>query len=210
MDSIPNFNPAVSDGGRRGAGAWNRGIDSRFEWVASSPSPAEVEALERRFPEVIQVPAQLLEDVTSEWRLKAVIARSLSRWVPTEAIVREFRRAGISGDVESVSLAHRHYLFRFSDPSAKDIALARPWMANGQLIAMEEWRPQFVPSEGSLASALFWIRLPSLPIEYWTKEIIGSIISVAGVFQFIDDATRERKRGGFARACVRVDLSKPL
>lgn len=190
--------------------SWLRAAAGRFEWFSPSPSPAEVAELERLFPEIIQVPELSLEAEASSWRSLAIIVRSLSRWVPPEAIVREFHRAGVPGEIEAVSLVNKHYFFRFADPQARDLALARPWVVNGQALAVSAWQSEFVPGSDSVLSALLWIRLPLLPMEFWTEEILASILSVAGVYQYSDAATKSKNRGGFARACVRVDLGRSL
>lgn len=127
---------------------------------------------------------------------RSVIARSLSRWVPSEAIVRKFHRAGVSREVEAVALAYRHYLFRFADLQSKDFALGRPWVVNGQPIAVVEWQSEFVPAADTILSALLWIRLPLLPLEFWTEEIFSSILSVVEEFQYYDAATKMKNRGG--------------
>lgn len=139
-----------------------------------------------------------------------MLARSFSHWVLPEAIVWEFHRAGVFGDIDTVSLAHRFYMFRFADLGAKDLVLGKSWVANGQLIAVENWKAEFVPTDDAIVSALLWVRLPYLPIKFWSDEILRSILSVAGQFVFSDSFTKEKRRGGFACACVWVDLSKPL
>lgn len=180
----------MSDGARSAATPWRRPHGGRFKWVASSPSPAVVVELERLYSDIVQVPMQSLKVESCRWVNQAIIDRSSSRWIPPEVIVREFHRARVPDEIEALALAHRHYMFWFIDPRAKRLVLGRPWVANGQPIAVVEWQPEFVPADDSLLHALLWIRLPQLPIEFWTDEILSSILSVAGQFLFSDESDR--------------------
>lgn len=165
--------------------------------------------MELNFPEVIQVPPAALAEETSSWEQHAILARNIQRWIPSDTIIREFRRAGVTGEVGAVCLAHRCYIFRFSEPNDKDLVLGRPWVVNGQPIGTTEWSSQFIPVLDSLSSALLWVRLPNLPIEFWKDDIMSSILTLASHFLFSDPSTKEKLRGGFARACVRIDLGRP-
>ena len=145
-----------------------------------------------------------------DWLTTGLIVHSLYRWVPPEAVVREFHRAGLAGHISSISLAHRTSLFKFESSAARDAVLNRPWVVNGQPLAAAAWHPDFLPADDAVRYALLWIRLPNLPMEYWSEETLRSMLSVAGEFVAVDLFTKERHRGGFARACVRVNLCQPL
>lgn len=183
-------------------------MESTFKWVSSSPSPAMVANLETCFPEIVQVPLTAWEDEIGCWEKMAVLARTFYRWVPPDAIIRELRRAGVPSDIEAVSLAFRCHIFRFSDPNAKDMVLGKPWVVNGQSVATEGWRSEFIPAVDSVASALIWVRLPNLPMEYWTEDILRSILSPVGHYVFFDSSTMARNRGGFAQVRVHVALRR--
>lgn len=179
-------------------------------WVSSSPSSADIAALELNFPEVIHVPSAALAEETSGWETHAILARSLHRWIAPDSIIREFRRLGVAGEVSAVTLAHRCYIFRFAEPSEKELVLGRPLVVNGQPISTAQWSSQFIPAPDSLSTALLWVRLPNLPIEFWNDDVLSSILAPAGQFLFSDSSTKDKQRGGFARACVRINLDQPL
>ena len=210
MEGSAAAHPPQSDGAGSSRSAWNRPRGGGFEWIAPAPSPVVIAELEDFYPDIIQVPIEALEVEEDRWGSHAILARCLSRWIPPEIIIREFHRAGLPGKIDALALAEKHYIFHFSDLQAKSLALERPWVVFGQPIITADWVPEFVPSNSSLCFALLWIRLPQLPIKFWHEDVLSSVLSVAGEFLFADAATMERKRGSFARACVRVDLSKPL
>jgi len=80
------------------------------------------------------------------------------------------------------------------------------------VLAFEEWRPNFKPTVEKITKAIVWLRLLGLPMELWERDLVLvlSIAAKAGKPVQIDICTIELRRGGFARACVEVDLTKPL
>ncbi|CAI0376560.1 unnamed protein product, partial [Linum tenue] len=61
-----------------------------------------------------------------------------------------------------------------------------------------------------IASTLVWIRLPDLPIELFNPRAVMRIAARAGTPVRVDRATELGARGVYARACIEVDLMKPL
>ena len=58
--------------------------------------------------------------------------------------------------------------------------------------------------------ALLWVRLSWLPIEFWEEAAIQEMLRLVEDLIAVDDCTVELRRLGFARACMKVDLSQPL
>ena len=59
-------------------------------------------------------------------------------------------------------------------------------------------------------SVLVWIRLYSLPLDYWILESLKAIGNKLGHFLKISEATLRGKYTSFARICVEMDLSGAL
>lgn len=55
-----------------------------------------------------------------------------------------------------------------------------------------------------------WIRLPEVPLEYFTKKSMQCIGNAFGRLVKVDNTTTTTSRGKYARICVELDLSKPL
>jgi len=68
----------------------------------------------------------------------------------------------------------------------------------------------FVPERETFASVLVWIRLYSLPLDYWLSESLNSIGNKLGHFIKISEATMRGKYTSFTRICVEMDLSGAL
>ncbi|KAJ1395323.1 Zinc finger, CCHC-type [Sesbania bispinosa] len=95
-----------------------------------------------------------------------------------------------------------------------------PWMILGHYLVVQKWRPKFFPLENELSRVVVWIRIPSLPIEYYDRTILGKIGDTIGRTVRIDSNTMKPKngvwdetvteRGKFARLCIEVDLRRSL
>lgn len=75
---------------------------------------------------------------------------------------------------------------------------------------MQPWVMNFVPERETFASIPIWVRLYSLPLDYWQTESLDSIGNKLGHFIKASEATRRDKYTSFARICVEMDLSGAL
>lgn len=58
-------------------------------------------------------------------------------------------------------------------------------------LTVSRWRPNLKPSQDQITSTLVWVRFSKLPIR-------------------VDDTTLDPARGKYAKACIKIDLDKPL
>ncbi|CAN1800774.1 hypothetical protein LINPERHAP1_LOCUS22684 [Linum perenne] len=72
------------------------------------------------------------------------------------------------------------------------------------------WQEGFNPCMDTLSHTLIWVRLPGLPLEFFTETFLCRIGEKIGTLVRIDPMTLAMERGNYARICVRVDLSKRL
>ena len=108
-------------------------------WVSLEPSSEEVAELIRWFSEIVKLPKEVQVE-TTEWAATAVVARSLGRCVSMEAVIIELRQwAGVKGEVVGYNLELGHLLFWFVEAGDRELALNRPWVVAGQVLAAETW-----------------------------------------------------------------------
>jgi hypothetical protein len=67
-----------------------------------------------------------------------------------------------------------------------------------------------MPRKGRFSFAPVWIRLYSLPQEFWLEEILMGINNTLGRHVKSLEATKQRKYTSYARICVYMDISKAL
>lgn len=87
---------------------------------------------------------------------------------------------------------------------------APPWTFEGKILVLKHWSPNFHPSKDVIDKTPIWIRLSGLPVEYWDREIIISLVSKAGKPLRVDEQCLSLDHGLYACVCVEVDLSIPL
>lgn len=180
-------------------------------WVTPEPTPATVEELTRRFPDVVELPEDEIREETDAWLAGGIIARSLGRRVSAEAFTKEVRRrGGLKNEVSGHDVEEGFIIFHFEDTANRGLVLAQSWTVGGQAMAIELWRPQFVPAENAIQTVVVWLRLPLLPMELWGRESLRRITSWADDLVALDDCTLHHQHLGFARATVRIRLTQPL
>lgn len=115
-----------------------------------------------------------MEDSRQQWENIAVVVRSLGRRVPADWVAKEVRVKGkLDYDPETFPIAEDHLILRFKVEMDYSMALkGGPWFVAGQLLAMESWEPDYVPSQRPIWKTIVWMRLPGLPLEYWLLSMI--------------------------------------
>ncbi|XP_071928074.1 uncharacterized protein [Coffea arabica] len=83
------------------------------------------------------------------------------------------------------------------------------WQLGKYPMRVFRWTREFhVHKESSLAPV--WVDLPNLPIHYFDKHSLFSILSPVGRPLFLDSATAAGTRPSVARVCVEIDVSKQV
>ncbi|CAN1822969.1 hypothetical protein LINPERHAP1_LOCUS30174 [Linum perenne] len=115
------------------------------------------------------------------------------------------------GDISVWDIGFGHYVAKFMHVDDYDRALFEgPWLIGDHYIVAEEWRPNFEPGHSIVNKIRAWVRLPSLPVEYFDPAILEVIENKTGKTIRLDTMTMSGTRGNFAHICVEIDLSKPL
>jgi hypothetical protein len=69
---------------------------------------------------------------------------------------------------------------------------------------------RFSPEKEDFTHALVWLRLYSLPQEFWLEEILAGIGNTIGSYVKASEATKQRRYTAYAHICVYLNISKPL
>lgn len=81
-----------------------------------------------------------------------------------------------------------------------------PYFFTVARLYMRPWVMNFVPEKETFTSVPVWVRLYSLPLDYWQNESLMAIGNKLGCFVKASKATRSGKYTFFARICVEMDL----
>jgi len=85
-----------------------------------------------------------------------------------------------------------------------------PYFFNAAGLYLREWIPRFNPDKEDLSWAPVWIRLYSLPDEYWDERILKGIGDGVGEYIRTAEETKSRKYISYARICVFIRLNEAL
>jgi hypothetical protein len=85
-----------------------------------------------------------------------------------------------------------------------------PYFYNSASLFLRFWTKKFSPEKEDFAHALVWIRLYSLPQEFWLEEVLAGIDNTIGVYVKSSEATKQRRYTSYARICVYLNIAKPL
>ncbi|CAN0918671.1 hypothetical protein LINGRAHAP2_LOCUS31003 [Linum grandiflorum] len=102
------------------------------------------------------------------------------------------------------------YAVRFS--SKEDYlkaAFGGPWKIFDYYIVVSIWTPDFNVNQ-PIRKILTWIQLLDLPLHYFNDLAVSRIAGYVGTAVRVDVATANGECARYARACVEIDLSRPL
>ncbi|XP_077232359.1 uncharacterized protein LOC143869136 [Tasmannia lanceolata] len=75
----------------------------------------------------------------------------------------------------------------------------------GRPLILRKWKPGTPLEKLNLTSIPVWVRLPGLPLEFWSAKGLSKIASFIGNPLYMDSRTAEETRLSYARMCVEVE-----
>lgn len=115
------------------------------------------------------------------------------------------------GEIQISDLPNGFILIRCPTQSVLQRLLSEgPWTINGIVLQLSPWCLYFEPIFTKLTTAVIWIQLHNLPIEFWSGDTLETITGHLGKLLKVDDLSLSLTRTKYARLCIEVDLSKPL
>jgi hypothetical protein len=117
----------------------------------------------------------------------------------------------IHGPWQLVSLGRGFYEFQFV--SYEDMRLA--WSMGSinlkpGMLRLSKWTNDFNSYTQRQTHTQIWIRLLELPQEYWRQRTLFEIASAIGTPLTLDESTKNRAFGHYARVLVDIDLSRRI
>jgi hypothetical protein len=85
-----------------------------------------------------------------------------------------------------------------------------PYFFNSAGLFLRFWTEKFSPEKEDFAHAPVWIRLYSLPQEFWLEEVLAGIGNTIGIYVKSSEATKQRRYTSYARICVYLNITKAL
>lgn len=85
-----------------------------------------------------------------------------------------------------------------------------PWRVFENYLLLQAWSPEFDPTRDDIVTTPVWVRISSLPVNYYHRSILMGIAKGLGRPLRVDLTTARFERARFARVCVEVNLKKSL
>lgn len=63
-----------------------------------------------------------------------------------------------------------------------------PWSFGKSSLTIKKWEPNMDLSNAFFLTALIWVRIPGLPLEFWHEDIFNGIASSFGELIAVDNA----------------------
>lgn len=151
------------------------------------------------------------EDILPEWKrclvFKLVTGRGYAFSILKEMLGKAWRT---SGELSISDLGKNIYKVGFENLSDMEAILKEsPWALNNELMVLERCDEDLLPEEYEFKHVWFWIQIHGLPISMLNRKKILSMSKKFGSPQDISDEDAA-KWGKYARARVKIDITKPL
>lgn len=102
------------------------------------------------------------------------------------------------------------FMLKFNNAEAVNWVLGKTWSIGSTPVLMKRWNPLFDPSRENLTYGPVWVRLPGLPLEFWSDDIFKIIGDKLGSFVDADRSYEVSGRMTVARIMVNLDSSEGL
>ncbi|XP_047253562.1 uncharacterized protein LOC124887703 [Capsicum annuum] len=175
----------------------------------SSESPMNFEKLGTLDPEsgkkYIPLTDEDKQRLYLSWR-RSVIIKCIGR-----KLNHQFLRSKITDlwrlqeNIVLIDLGEDYYTVKLAlEDSQKKFLLEGSWFVTGSYVSTRVWEPNFVPIKAKINSSAFWVRLPSLPTEFYDNTILEKIRKKIEGLLKIDASTSSSLRGRFKQT-IRED-----
>lgn len=142
---------------------------------------------------------------------KGLIGQFTGLW-PSPKSVEEWTQRNwqslIKNGVKSYFVGKGYFVFVFECSEDRSLIFRNgPYFMGPQGLYLNQWNPDFDPSQDVPSAVPVWVRLPHLPLHCWNQKSFQTIGNALG--KYIDQAVR-RDQYSCARICVEVDLEEGL
>lgn len=104
-----------------------------------------------------------------------------------------------------------YILVHFSSFEERDEVLySGPHTLNNKPVISKVWDPYFDFKKEVLRIIPLWIKLPNLPLQYWSLESLSRIGSLLGKHVYADDCTSRVDRITYACMIIEMDITQEL
>ncbi|KAL5770133.1 hypothetical protein ACOSP7_014287 [Xanthoceras sorbifolium] len=154
---------------------------------------------------------QLSEDMKKKlhkpWA-NALILKNMGRSNTLNFMLLKLKQKwSLIGQWQLTDLEECYFIARFQFRADIETVLTEgPWVISNQYLAVQRWKPNFVPREDSIKKLPVWVRISRLPMEWMEVELLWSISGMLEAMCKVNPITESQAMGRFVRICVEIDV----
>lgn len=85
------------------------------------------------------------------------------------------------------------FCFHFLSAENRDAILNLQWVCGRSFLSLHRWYLGFNPLSNTLSNNLIWLKLPGLPLDFWTPDTLSEIGNAVGRSVYVDPWCRAEK-----------------
>lgn len=78
------------------------------------------------------------------------------------------------------------YCFHFLNANDVEAIQNLPWVYGRSFLVLHRWYIGYDPLKNTPSNNLIWVKLPNLPLEFWSRETLTEIGNSIGRFVYVD------------------------
>jgi hypothetical protein len=180
-------------------------------------NPNGVEGRNPCKPKTTLIPKVILEDPQTQlfrdqMKMHALICKFMGLW-PTERTLRNWIKYQWkpSGEVELHLGSKGFFTTVFMNLEDRDkVFEGGAYFHASAGLYMRPWKENFSPEKETFKNVPVWLRLYSLPLDYWLPSTFEAIGNKLGKYVKTSEATLKGRYTSYARICIEMDVSGAL
>ncbi|KAK2989361.1 hypothetical protein RJ640_003043 [Escallonia rubra] len=155
----------------------------------------------------VQFSMEDIESGVNQWR-NAVVVYTFGSRPPTHVMQRVLeRRWGTYSSIAVSLLKPGIFLVKLDNAdSHARIREKGPWSFDNKPMIVKPWSQDLSLEKIGLQAVPVWVKLPHLPLQFWSNTMLSKISSTLGKPLFTDRMTAYGERLMYARVCVEMDV----
>ncbi|KAK3184851.1 hypothetical protein Dsin_032137 [Dipteronia sinensis] len=124
---------------------------------------------------------KLKEQLHKPWS-NALILKNMGRSHTLNFMLTKLNQKwNLIGQWQLTDLGEGYFVARFQMKEDLDyVLIGGPWVITNQYLAVQRWKPNFIPGEDFIQSMPVWVRLTKLPMEWMDSNLLWNIGCIWG------------------------------
>jgi hypothetical protein len=185
--------------------------------VQATTNPSGAEGHNPCKPKTTLIPKVILEDPQTQlfqdqMKTHALICKFMGLW-PTEKMLRNWIKYHWkpSGEVELHLGSKGFFTAVFMNLEDRDkVFEGGAYFHASAGLYIRPWKENFSPEKETFKNVPVWLRLYSLPLDYWLPSTFEAIGNKLGKYVKTSEATLKGRYTSYARICIEMDVSGAL